>query len=128
MINYRGKIYVSNSFLLFFLFVFFVFCFLFFVFCFFCFFFFCKSMSRAWFWFDIVLFLVLSSCQKRTRVGGTGRKGEKKTFIYVYMINGITTLRKQRQLLFFIVVVIIIIIIFVYLVGWGVKGKSVGLA
>ena len=46
------------------------------------------------------------------------------------MINGITTLRKQSQLLFFIVIIIIIIIIiiiFVYLVGWGIKGKSVGL-
>ena len=91
-------------------------------------FFFCKSMSGAWLWFDMVLFLVLSSCQKKTMVGGTSRK-EKNiyTFIYVYMINGITTLRKQSQLLFFIVIIIIIIIIiiiFVYLADWGVKGKQ----
>ena len=59
-------------------------------------------------------------------VGDTGRKEKENTFIYVYMITRMTTLRKQRQLLFFIVI-IIIIIIFVYLVGRGVKGKSVGL-
>ena len=81
-------------------------------------------MSGAWFWFDIVLFLVLSSCQKWSMVGGTGRKEKENTFIFVY--TRMITLRKQRQLLFFIVI-IIIIIIFVYLVGWGVKGKSVGL-
>ena len=52
-------------------------------------------------------------------VGDTGRKEKENTFIYVYMITRMTTLRKQRQLLFFIVIiiVIIIIIIFVYLVG-----------
>ena len=60
-------------------------------------------------------------------VSGIGRKEKKNTFIYVYMITGITTLRKQRQLLFFFIIIIIIIIVFVYLVGWGVKGKSVGL-
>ena len=78
--------------------------------------FFFKSMSGARFWFDIVLFLVLSSCQKRTMVSGIGRKEKKNTFIYVYMITGITTLRMQRQLLFFFII-IIIIIVFVYLVG-----------
>ena len=83
-------------------------------------------MSGAWFWFDIVLFLVLSSCQKRTMVGGTGSKEKKNIYICIYMITGITTLRKQSQLIFFIVI-IIIIIIFIYLVGWGVKGKSIGL-
>ena len=85
-------------------------------------------MSGAWFWFDIVLFLVLSSCQKWSMVGNTGRKEKENTFIYVYMITRMTTLRKQRQLLFFtVIIIIIIIIIFVYLVGWGVKEKSVGL-
>ena len=49
-------------------------------------------------------------------VSGIGRKEKKNTFIYVYMITGITTLRKQRQLLFFFII-IIIIIVFVYLVG-----------
>ena len=83
-------------------------------------------MSGAWFWFDIVFFLVLPSCQKWSMVGSTGRKEKENTFIYVYMITRMTTLRKQRQLFFFIVI-IIIIIIFVYLVGWGVKGKSAGL-
>ena len=39
-------------------------------------------MSGAWFWFDIVLFLVLSSCQKRTMVGRTGKKEKKKKNIY----------------------------------------------
>ena len=81
-------------------------------------------MSGAWFWFDIVLFLVLSSCQKWSMVGGTGMKEKENTFIYVYTITRMATLRKQSQLLFFIVITIII---FVYLVGWGVKGKSVGL-
>ena len=84
--------------------------------------FFCKSMSGAWFWFDIVLFLVLSSCQKWSMVNDTGKKEKENTFIYVYMITRMTTLRKQRQLLFFTVIIIIIIIL-VYLVGWGVKGK-----
>ena len=53
-------------------------------------------------------------------VGDTGRKEKENTFIYVYMITRMTTLRRQHQLLFFIVVIIIIIIIiiiFVYLVG-----------
>ena len=37
-------------------------------------------MSGAWFWFDMVLFLVLFSCQKRTRVG------RKKTNIYLFNV------------------------------------------
>ena len=84
--------------------------------------FFGKSMSGACLWFDTVLFLVLSSCPKSIMVGGTSRKEKKYiciyvyAFIYAYMENGITILRKQSQLLFFIVI-IIIIIIFVYLVG-----------